>query len=99
MLDFYLISDNQPKPYYPEKVGLEYIGGLDSDTFENLKSKGIIDKRFDYYSDFRWGTLLIKQIKQRIIQYQFQADQEIKKLSAFLDLAEQKSCGLIAYGD
>lgn len=99
MLDFYIIKDDQPKPNYPEQLGLEFAGGLDNKTFENLQNKGIIDKRFDYYSDFRLGSLLIEQIRQTIIQKQLQADNDVKKLTQLFDTADKKQIGLIAYGD
>ncbi len=99
MLDFYIIKDEQAKPNYPEQLGLEFIGGLDDKTFGNLQNKGIIDRRFDYYSDFRLATLLIKQIRQTILQKQLQADSDVKKLTQLFDTAEKKQSGLIAYGD
>jgi hypothetical protein len=99
MLDFYTIKDDQPKPSYPEQVGLEFVGGLDDKTFDNLQSKGIIDTRFDYYSDFRLGTVLIKQIRQNILQKRMQADLDVKKLIHLLDVADMEENGLIAYGD
>jgi hypothetical protein len=99
MLDFYIIKDDQVKPNYPEKLGLEFVGGLDDKTFDNLQNKGIIDRRFDYYSDFRLGTLLIKQIRQNILQKQLQADNDVKKLTQLFDTAHKKQCGLIAYGE
>ena len=51
MLDFYLIKDEQPKPDYPEQLNLEFAGGIDFKTFNDLIRKGIIDSRFDYYYD------------------------------------------------
>lgn len=99
MLDFYIIKEDQAKPNHPEKLGLEFVGGLDDKTFDNLQNKGIIDRRFDYCSDFRLGTLLIKQIRQTIIQKQLQADNDVKKLTQLFDAADKKKCGLIAYGD
>lgn len=93
MLDFYTIKDDQPNPLYPEQEG------LDVKTFENLQSKGIIDKRFDYYSDFRLGTVLIKQMQQNILQKHIQADLDVKKLIFLFDVADGKQSGLIAYGD
>ncbi len=77
MLDFYIIKDDQVKPNHPEKSGLEFVGGLDEKTFDNLQNKGIIDGRFDYYSDFRLVAVLIKQIRQTIIQKQLQADNDV----------------------
>lgn len=99
MLDFYIIKDDQAKPNYPKKLELEFVGGLDEKTFNNLQNKGIINRRFDYYSDFRLGTLLIKQIRQTITQKQLQADNDVKKLTHLFDTADKKQSGLIAYGD
>jgi hypothetical protein len=99
MLDFYIIKDNQSKPGYPGQAGLEFVGGLDDKTFDNLQNKGIIDSRFDYYSDFRLGTDLIKQIRQNILQKQLQADDDVKMLIQLFDAADMHQSGLIAYGD
>ena len=99
MLDFYIIEDDQAKPNHSEQLGLEFVGGLDDKTFDNLQNKGIIGRRFDYYSDFRLGTLLIKQIRQTVIQKQLQADTDVKKLTQLFDTADKKQSGLIAYGD
>lgn len=99
MLDFYIIKDDQSKPGYPEQVGLEFAGGLDEKTFDNLQDKGIIDTRFDYYSDFRIGTILIKQIRQTILQKKLQADTDVKKLLDIFEKADKAESGLIAYGD
>jgi hypothetical protein len=99
MLDFYIIKDDQPKPNHPEQLGLEFVGGLDYKTFDNLQNKGIIDRRFDYYSDFRLGTVLIKQTRQTILQKQLQADSDVKKLTQLFDSADKNLSGLIAYGD
>jgi hypothetical protein len=99
MLDFYIIKDDQSKPKSPEQSGLEFVGGLDDKTFYNLQNIGIIDSRFDYYSDFRLGTMLIKQIRQNILQKHLQADVDVKKLIQLFDTADLKQSGLIAYGD
>jgi hypothetical protein len=99
MLDFYLLKDDQALPKHPEQLGLEFVGGLDDKTFHNLQNKGIIDKRFDYYSDFRLGTALIKQIRETILQKQLQADTDVKMLTQLFDAADNKQSGLIAFGD
>ena len=99
MLDFYIIMDDQPKPNNPVQESLLYVGGLDDKTFENLKQKNIIDCRFYYYSDFRWGTNLIKQMQQTIKKNKLEMDNDIKALTALFDLADQKKSGLIAYGE
>lgn len=99
MLDFYILKDDHAKPNHPKQLGLEFVGGLDYKTFENLQNKGIIDSRFDLYSDFRLGTMLIKQIRETIKQKQLQADNDVKKLTQLFDSADKKQSGLIAYGD
>ena len=98
MLDFYIIKDEQPKPNYPEQVNLEFISGLDSRTFDNLISKGVIDSRFDYYSDFRWNNSLIKQINSKVSKIK-NSDSDIDKLNLILKKALELECGIIAYCD
>ncbi|WP_166096217.1 hypothetical protein [Mucilaginibacter inviolabilis] len=99
MLDFYLIDDLQAKPNYPDPKDLKFVGGLDNQTFKRLKDKKIIADRFDYYSDFRWDTTLIKQISKTIHQKQLQSDTDVKQLLSLLEAAEKNKNGLIAYGD
>ena len=99
MLDFYLIQDNQPKPNSPEQAGLEIAGALDNDSFEYSLSKGLIDKRFDYYADFRWGSAMIKQIHEKMNQSEFKTDSKVKKFYDLINLAFNKKCGLIAICD
>jgi len=99
MLDFYLIPDDVIKSNFPGQKGLKLIGGLDDRTFEGLKNKKIIPDRFDYYSDFRWDTALIKQLHDNIRQRQLQSDTDVKQLLLLLDIAEKNQSGLTAYGD
>lgn len=98
MLDFYFISEETTKPNYPDK-DLELAGSLDAKTFDNLVRKGIIDSRFDYYSDFRWSELLIKQIRQNSNGMRLESDSDVKQLLRLIDSALSKQSGLIAYGD
>jgi hypothetical protein len=99
MLDFYLINDDQTKPSSPEQLDLKYVGGLADETFENLQCKNIIDARFDYYTDFRWTTTIIKQLRETISKKQMQADTDIQQLIKLLDLADKNKNGLIAFAD
>ncbi|WP_333574941.1 hypothetical protein [Sphingobacterium sp.] len=99
MLDFYIIDDKQVKPDFPEKAGLVFAGQLDEKTFSNLRQKGIIATRFDYYTDFRLDTALIKQIQQIILNKERQIDIDIKSFIQILDIASNKQSGLIAYSD
>lgn len=96
MLDFYLIKDEQTKPDYPEKANLEFVGGIDYKTYESLVNKEIIDKRFDFYSDFRWNSQIIKQIMEKKREKQ---DSDFEKLKNILRKAIVKKSGIIAYCD
>ena len=99
MLDFYLIKDEEPSPNYPSKKALEYIGGLDHKTFYNLQQKGLLDMRFDYYSDFRLSTKTIRQILEKIENENLGSDSDVMKLIKMLEMANRTSNGIIAYGD
>ncbi|MBI3233748.1 MAG: hypothetical protein HYZ42_06855, partial [Bacteroidetes bacterium] len=87
------------KPSYPEQAKLQLAGCLDERTFYNLKSKKLIGNQFDYYSDFRWGTKIIGQMHQQILDSKIKEDSDAKKLLALLDIAEKNETGLIAYAD
>lgn len=99
MLDFYFMNDSamNSKSLLPEN--LEFAGSLDDKAFQNLKAKGIIESRYDYYSDFRWNVVQVKQIHSMIHQKSLMTDSDVKTLKAFLDQAMIKECGLIAYCD
>ncbi|WP_293908020.1 hypothetical protein [Sphingobacterium sp. UBA5670] len=99
MLDFFTIDDNQPKPDFPEKAGLNFAGQLDEKTFFSLQQKGIIAKEFDYYTDFRLDTALIKQMQQIILSKGLHMDTDVKSLTQILDIANTNRSGLIAYSD
>jgi hypothetical protein len=97
MLDFYIISDSEEKPK-PDKIDqLDYAGGLESDIFDRLVRKGIIDSRFDFYSDFRWGNQLVRQIDSKTKEYS--NDSDIKALKNIVDKAVNSESGLIAFAD
>ena len=98
MLDFYIIKDKQTTPDYPEQISLEYISGINFNTFKNLQKKGIIDSQFNYYSDFRWNKLLVEQINLNITKKGKQ-DSDIKKLISILEKALKSKSGVIAYCD
>lgn len=98
MLDFYFLKDDVTKPGNGPSA-LDFAGNLDDKTFSNLQKKGIIDNRFDYYSDFRWSELLLKQIRERIDLKQMQTDTDVVKLLRLIDAALNQKSGLIAYGD
>ncbi|GGG07525.1 hypothetical protein GCM10011344_05080 [Dokdonia pacifica] len=97
MLDFYIASDSKEKPKPDMLNTLEYAGGLEFEMFERLVRKEIIDSRFDFYSDFRWGSKMIKQIDMKIREYN--DDSDVVYLKKILDKAQNLKAGLIAYGD
>ena len=98
MLDFYLIKDNQSKPNSPEQADLIYLSGVDETSFNKLIEKGIIDARFDYYSDFRWSTKMIQQMHSKIMESNLIGN-EIDVLKKILDRAILCNEGIIAYCD
>jgi hypothetical protein len=97
MLDFYLLLDHQSKPQPSQLKQLDYIGGLDKNVFEQLVRKGIIDTRFDFYSDFRWNLEVVTQIDQKI--QLLRNDTDVQKLANIIHPALEKQSGLIAYCD
>lgn len=99
MLDFYLINDEQQTPKYPKEVELKFVGSLDDSTFYNLLKKEVVDKRYDYYSDFRWSIGEIKSMLQKILNEQMLNNDDVRKLTQLLDVADRQQSGLIAYGD
>jgi hypothetical protein len=99
MIDFYLIKDDHSKRNSPRQAGLQLAGGLEDESFERLKDKGIIDKHFDTYGTFRWQTTVISRIKKTIIQRELGSDNDVKDLLNLLLIAEENQSGLIAYGD
>lgn len=97
MLDFYLIEDKQLKPNSPEEGGLVYIGGLGYKIFHRLKKKGVIEDRYDYFSDFRWDKKTIEQLCDTCELSNL--DTDIKQFLVILNNALELKCGVIAYGD
>ena len=59
--------------------------------------KGIINSKFDYYSDFRWENQLIKQIESKANN--FTKDSDVNRLKEIIDKEINKEFGLIAFGD
>ncbi|GAB5523040.1 MAG: hypothetical protein Roseis2KO_09120 [Roseivirga sp.] len=97
MLDFYIIPDSHGKPESDDLSRLEYAGGLEFDVYERFTRKGLIDPRFDFYSDFRWNSTLVHEILRSVENNQ--PDSDFSQLISILNAAKCKECGLIAYGD
>lgn len=98
MLDFYLLSDDKNALSYPEEFEGKVVGNIDYQTFERLKGKKIIPEKFDYHSDFRWDTSLIRQIRGSIKKHAL-SDNDLQGLVQLLDLAKANGRGLIAFTD
>lgn len=99
MLDFYLIADHQSYSSNPEKAGLVWAGGLESDVFNRLKRIKLIDERFVYDADFRWSRAIIVQLRTTINQRRIESSTDVQKLLRLLDLADQHNSGLLACAD
>ncbi|MCE7995698.1 MAG: hypothetical protein HEP71_27210 [Roseivirga sp.] len=105
MLDFYKISDDIPKPDWPEKINLERVDGLAFDEFEDLKKKGLIEERFHYWMDFRWNYQSARKLHDLILEkYPQLREHELKiksvnKLFNIIDSTVRDNSGLIAYCD
>ncbi len=97
MLDFYIISDSEGKPKPDKLKNLDYSGGLESEVYERLVRKGIIDSRFDFYTDFRWNNQLVEQIETKTKE--FHSDSDVKALKKIIDKAINTKSGLISFGD
>lgn len=99
MLHLYLLADDQPSPRTLSQTPLPLAGELDETIFENLQEKGIIADRFDVYATFRWGTDLIKQMRQTIQKKNMGHDADVQQLVKLFAIAEKNNCGLLAHGD
>ncbi|WP_088842000.1 hypothetical protein [Hymenobacter gelipurpurascens] len=99
MLDFYLIKDSQPTQ--SEITDLEYLGGIREALFSQLQTEGIIEPRFDFYSDFRWGSEMAARMLVTLQKRLPCAPQqmECKSFIALLHKAVGANGGLLAVGD
>jgi hypothetical protein len=106
MLDFYIINDDTSKPDYPEQIHLQLAGSINADTFEHLQAVKIIEDRYDYYKDFRFSSVQVKQKYELILSSNSGLRDNYKKIKTpegimldILKIAISMNCGLIAYCD
>jgi hypothetical protein len=106
MLDFYLIDDEQAKPSYPEQTNLEYAGGINLATFEELQRLRFIEDRFDFWTDYRWSNQQVKQKSDVLIkdypdlpENRYKPEKPEKTLWMILEKAVRTGQGLIAFAD
>jgi hypothetical protein len=97
ILDFYLLSDEKPKPHTVHD--LTFAGQLGEESFHYLVEKGFVDNRFDYYADFRWNSALVDQILKKISDKDFERKNPVVDLLVILQKAKSANCGLIAVAD
>ncbi len=97
MLDFYVIPDSSEKPKPEDLENLEYAGGLELSTYNRLVRKGLIDSRFDFYSDFRWGSRLLRHMESSV--QDFENDTDAGLLKRIIEKAISRRSGLMAIGD
>lgn len=99
MLDFYLIQDDQSTPDSPEELGLKYVGGIEFEPYKSIQRKGVLEERFQYYSDFRWSSQFISNLIVSINSKNYQSDTDVKLLMEILEDAKMENHGLVAYCD
>jgi len=97
MLDFYLISDSERSKLGEEPDPLSYVGSLALNRYTRLVKKGVIDERFDYFSDFRWEMEMVLQIDAKTAR--FAGDTDVDQLNTILKKAMSQNCGLMAICD
>jgi hypothetical protein len=94
MLDFFFISDEQPSDFALTQA--EYAGGITMREFEQAQHAHIIEYNFDFFDDFRWSNV---QVKQKLSQLQNSKSEQFDALQKLLQRAVELNCGLIAFGD
>jgi len=99
MLNFYFIQDEQSKSGSVAQMGLKHAGGLEYEIFEALQTKGFIEDRFDYHSDFRWNKASVQKKYNLIKEKEIKSDINLLALFNLLDKAIKLKSGLIAFGD
>ena len=95
MLDFYLISDEQPDDY-PLTHAVEYAGGIKMREFEQAQHAHIIDYQLGFFDDFRWSST---QVRQRLVKVYETHSEQFDALRGILQQAMEMNCGVIAFCD
>jgi hypothetical protein len=94
MLDFYFISDELPDDYALKQA--EYAGGIKMREFEQAQHAHVIDYQLDFFDDFRWSSV---QVKQKLALLHSTHSDQFATLMQILQRAEELNCGVIAFGD
>lgn len=75
---------------------LVLAGGIRLTEFEKAQESKIIESHLDFYGNFRWSSLNIRQ-KRAMLTPAVEA--EIPNLASILKQAFAADCGLVAFGD
>lgn len=106
-MDFYRVTDSvrgiPPEPQrHPGEMAR--VASLTMTEFEEMRGLWRLltaqDLGADYFRDFRWGAIHVKQIL-RVFRRAY-ADRDsagIAKMRVILETAAQADCGVIAYAD
>ncbi|TDN37841.1 hypothetical protein E4631_16020 [Hymenobacter sp. UV11] len=94
MLDFFFISDEQSSNFALTQA--EYAGGITMREFEQAQHAHIIEYDFDFFDDFRWSNV---QVKQKLPQFQRANSEQFDVLKKLLQRVVELNCGVIAFGD
>lgn len=94
MLDFYFIADEQPATRPASH--LQYAGGVEEEEFEMGQKSGLIEATADYYANFRWSSVQVRQKVERLAQCPFHASTVLDRL---LNQAQAAGLGLLAISD
>ena len=94
MLDFFFISDEQPSDFALTQA--EYAGGITMREFEQAQYAHTIEYDLDFYDDFRWSNVWVKQ---KLVQFQNTESEQFDVLRKLLQRAIALNCGVIAFGD
>ncbi|MGI4761332.1 MAG: hypothetical protein ACRYF0_11530 [Janthinobacterium lividum] len=94
MLDFFFIIDEHPRSFPLTQA--EYAGGITMREFEQAQHTHIIDYHLDFFDDFCWSSI---QVKQKISQLQGAKSEQFAVLEKILQRAIELNCGVIAFAD
>ncbi|KUG06309.1 hypothetical protein [Solirubrum puertoriconensis] len=105
MLDFYLLDDAAPRPSPARLAELPKAGQLSAEDFTDLQEQRIIEKRLDYWQDFRWSNGIVNMKLQMLLHRHpqlspasLQADTPAQRLFLLLLNASAAHTGLLAIG-
>jgi hypothetical protein len=96
MLHFYFIAPDAPKAKNAE--GLEAAASFSMVAYEILLKLGLIEKRYNFFMDFRWNASYVAR-KVRYIDFFLEDDShlETKRFIEMINKATEKGMELIAY--